>query len=163
VRIELTLFIVGVLCGGSFAVAANRNAPGPCLHYQRESLSHANGQSHIPKEVTLSGKLIERTFWGPPDWGDHPDTDTLEDAWILVLDTPICVLADPANSNNNQSEYNVVVVQLAVLDPGPNNIALKRVAHMVGRHVTVTGVLNHAVTGHNRTPVQLAVASVVAT
>jgi hypothetical protein len=34
---------------------------------------------------------------------------------------------------------------------------------LVGRHVTVAGALSHAVTGHNRTPVMLMVASIAAT
>jgi hypothetical protein len=58
------------------------------------------------------------------------------------------------------TEINVIVVQLVVLDPGPDNKSLKEVERLVGRRVAVKGVLNHAVTGHNRTPVLLMVASI---
>ena len=61
------------------------------------------------------------------------------------------------------SEFNVIVTQLVVTDPGSDNEYIKRVEKLVGRHVTVAGALSHAVTGHNRTPVMLMVASIAAT
>jgi hypothetical protein len=159
VRITLTLLVFAGLCGGGCAIAARHNAPGPCLHYRHETLSQSDGRTRIPQEVTLSGELIERTYWGPPNWGEHPDTDRLEDAWLLILDRPICVEAD-SSWVNNASEHNVIVVQLVVLDPGPDNRALKNVARLVTRRVTVSGFLDHADTGHHRTPVLLVVASI---
>jgi hypothetical protein len=140
-------------------MGARPNAPGPCLHYLHEKLSQSDGRTRVPEEVTLSGELIERTYWGPPNWGEHPDTDRLEDAWLLVLDRPVCVDADPSWVNN-VSESNVIVVQLVVLDAGPDNKALKNVARLVNRHVTVSGFLDHALTGHHRTPVLFMVASI---
>jgi hypothetical protein len=158
-RIKLALLVFAGVCGGTSAIASTHKAPGPCLHYQHEVLSHSNGS--IPQEVALSGELIERTYWGPPNWGEHPATDRLEEAWLLLLDTPICVEADSGSvNNNNVTEINVIVVQLVVLDPGPDNKSLKEVERLVGRRVAVRGVLNHAVTGHNRTPVLLMVASI---
>jgi len=159
-HIELALLVFAGVCGGTSAIASTHKAPGPCLHYQHEALSHSNGGTHIPQEVALSGELIERTYWGPPNWGEHPATDRLEDAWLLLLDTPICVEADSGSVNNNVTEINVIVVQLVVLDPAPDNKSLKEVERLVGRRVAVKGVLNHAVTGHNRTPVLLMVASI---
>ena len=158
-RINLTLLVFAGLCGAGSAIAEKHNAPAPCLHYLREALSHSDGQTHIPQEVALSGELIERTYWGPPYWGEHPDTDRLEDAWLLVLDSPICVEAD-ASWVNNVSEHNIIVVQLVVLDPGPGNKSLKSVARLVNRRVTVSGYLDHALTGHHRTSVLLVVASI---
>ena len=158
----ISVFIAVIsLC--NLVVAAERVAPAPCLHYQHEPNSVVNDRSSVPKEVTLTGELIERTYWGPPDWGEQPATDCLEEAWILVLDAPACVLADHANQTNDQSEYNVIVVQLVVTDSGPDNENLKQVANLVGRRATVVGALWHAVTGHNRTPVMLMVPSIAAT
>ena len=108
----------------------------------------------------MTGELIERTYWGPPNWGEQPATDRLEEAWILVLDSPACVMADNTNQNNDQPEFNVIVMQLVVTDTGPHNEYLKQVENLVGQRVTVTGALGHAVTGHNRTPVMLMVASI---
>ena len=98
-----------------------------------------------------------------PNWGEQPATDRLEEAWILVLDAPACVMADHTNQNNDQPEFNVIVMQLVVTDTGPHNEYLKQVENLVGRRVTVTGALEHAVTGDNRTPVMLIVASIAST
>jgi hypothetical protein len=151
------------VCWCTLAAAANRVTPAPCLQYQHEPNSIVNGRSSVPKEVTLTGELIERTYWGPPNWGEQPATDRLEEAWILVLDAPACVMADHTNQNNDQPEFNVIVMQLVVTDTGPHNEYLKQVENFVGRRVTVTGALEHAVTGHNRTPVMLMVASIAST
>jgi len=158
----ISTFFTG-LCCCNLVVAADRVAPAPCLHYQREQNSIINARSSVPMEVTLSGELIERTYWGPPNWGEQPATDRLEEAWILVLDTPACVRADHEDPTNDQSESNVIVMQLVVTNPGPDNVYLKQVEKLVGRRVTVAGALSHAVTGHNRTPVMLMVASIAAT
>jgi hypothetical protein len=164
---RISVFIAGIcfcnLVVAADRAAADRVAPAPCLHYQHEPNSVVNGRSSVPKEVTLTGELIERTYWGPLNWGEQPATDRLEEAWILVLDAPACVLADHTNQTNDQPEYNVIVVQLVVTDSGPDNEYLKQVANLVGRRVTVAGALWHAVTGHNRTAVMLMVASIAAT
>jgi Domain of unknown function (DUF4431) len=159
-RVNAIFVFSAVLCWCNLVVAADRAKPAPCLHYQHEPDFIVNGQSTVPKEVTLSGELIERTYWGPPNWGEQPATDRLEEAWILVLDAPACVMADHANQNNDQAEFNVIVMQLVVTDAGPGNENLKQVENLVGRRVTVVGALGHAVTGHNRTPVMLMVASI---
>jgi hypothetical protein len=156
------LVVVPFLAGQGQAIASNSKAPGPCLHYQQQPNSMVNGKSRVPEEVRLSGELIERTFWGPPFWGEHPKTDSLESAWIIVLDTPICVLADPSYINN-AAEFNVIVVQIIVFTDGPNNEFLRQVSKLIGHHVAMTGVLDHAITGHNRTPVMMEVASIAAT
>lgn len=161
-RANIISVLFANVCSCSFAAAADQVAPAPCLHYQEEPNTIVNGRSSVPTEVTLTGELIERTYWGPPNWGEQPATDRLEEAWILVLDTPICVLADHKNPSNDQSESNVIVVQLIVGDPGPDNENLKQVQKFVGGRVTVAGSLWHAVTGHNRTPVMFMVASVAA-
>jgi hypothetical protein len=127
-RTIVGLLVIAGLCVGGSATAAKQIAPGPCLHYQHEALTHSRVRTHIPQEVALSGEVIERTYWGPPNYGEHPATDSLEDAWLVVLDTPICAEADSTGfGDNSVSEYNVIVVQLVVLDPGPDNKSLKQV------------------------------------
>jgi hypothetical protein len=162
-RVDPILLFVAGLSWCNCVVAADRVTPAPCLHYQQKPNSIVNDRSSVPKEVTLTGELIKRTYWGPPNWGKQPATDRLEDAWILVLNAPACVLADHANQTNDQPEYNVIVMQLVVTEPGPGNEYLKQVDNLVGRRVTVAGALWHAVTGHNRTPVILMVAAIAAT
>jgi hypothetical protein len=160
-RTSVWQLVIAGLCVSGSAIAAKQIAPGPCLHYQHEALSRSDGRTHIPQEVALSGELIRRTYWGPPNYGEHPATDSLEDAWLVVLDTPVCVEAHSGElDENSTSELNVIVVQLVVLDPGPGNKSLKEVDRLVGRHVAVTGFLDHALTGHHRTPVLLMVASI---
>ena len=154
--------VVSLLASHGLSIASNSKAPGPCLNYQQKPNTMVNGRSRVPEEVRLSGDLIERTYWGPPNWGEHPESDRLEDAWIIVLDKPICVLADP-RFIDNAAEHNVIVVQIIVDTSGPNDDLFRRVSTLVGHHVTVTGALDHAITGHNRTPVMMEVASIAAT
>jgi len=64
-----TILAVSSLAVHGFAAASHSRAPGPCVHYQQRPNYPVDGKSSFPEEVTLSGNLIERTFWGPSKLG----------------------------------------------------------------------------------------------
>jgi hypothetical protein len=105
--------------------------------------------SYEPTQVSLDGQLITRTAPGPPGYvsiarGDHPETLV-----ILVLEAPICVLADPSSRLNSKTHSRVTEVQLVLEKKSYRSLLLKR--------VRVTGSLFAAHSRHHRTPVVMTV------
>lgn len=120
------LFILMITLAASFpAVAAS------CLHYSGDV-------------VTLTGKVKLRTFFGPPNYGETPDTDSRETQAILLLGKPICVEANSKdNENAEQDQREVTLVPL-----GKENLK-----DYEGMQIMVQGTLYHAFNGHHHTPV----------
>jgi hypothetical protein len=108
-----------------------------CLHYDGDPL-------------VLTGVVIERTFYGPPGYGENPKEDARETQALLRLDAPLCVDTNPSDPDeiyeraDNQREITLV----------PN---WKHIKPYLGRHVEVTGTLFGAVTGHHHTDVLMSV------
>ena len=118
--------------------AASLSTASSCLHYGGEP-------------ITLSGKVTLQTFFGPPNYGENPDTDSRETQGILVLVRPVCVSANPVSYD--MAETNQVKVTLVP----PDGVNLKNFA---GKRVTVQGTLFHAITGHHHTPVLMQVSRI---
>lgn len=105
-----------------------------------------------PTVVELKGSLIIKTFFGSPNFGENPETDSKENSWILSLTTPISVCAktegDPILS---PSVENVRELQLVL--PKPHK-------ELIGKNIIVKGTLFHAHTGHHHTDVLMEVESI---
>ncbi|ATG89166.1 DUF4431 domain-containing protein [Methylomonas koyamae] len=102
-----------------------------CLHYSGDP-------------ITLTGKVKLQTFFGPPNYGENPDTDSRETQAILLLEKPICVEANPKDyeeAEQNQREITLV-------PQGKENLKVYE-----GKQIMVQGTLYHAFTGHHHTPV----------
>ena len=120
------LLLLMFLCTPSVpAVAAS------CLHY---------GGSL----VTLSGTVKLQTFFGPPNYGENPDTDSRETQAILLLTKPICVEANSAE--DEEAEQNQLEVTLVPFKK-------QNLKNYEGKKIVVQGTLYHAHTGHHHTPV----------
>ena len=117
-----------------------------------QGLAQAGQQclSYEPATVSLRGRLLRRTFPGPPDYESVKRGDKPETYWILHLDAPVCVAA----SADNDAESGVTDLQLIL-----STADYARFRKFVGRaiRVDVQGKLSHAVTGHHHTPVLLEV------
>ena len=100
--------------------------------------------------VTLTGRLVYRTFYGPPNYGETPKTDSRETQAILLLDSPIDVIGTP-NDEINETERGVKAITL---------VSDRSLRSFVGKRVTVQGKLFHAHTGHHHTKVLMSVSSV---
>lgn len=99
--------------------------------------------------VTLSGIVTQQTFFGPPNFGETPEIDRRETQAVLMLAAPICVEANSEeDAERNQLQVTLVPrikISLNAFD---------------GKHVTVTGKLFHAHTGHHHTPLLLEMVSI---
>lgn len=103
----------------------------PCLHY-----------GGVP--IALTGKVIRKTFYGPPNYGETPKTDLRETQAILVLPKPICIDAGSGiNEEAEKVQRNVTLLPSAGFDP----------SRYLGKVVTVEGTLFHSHTGHHHTTV----------
>jgi len=109
--------------------------------------------SYEPAVVELKGKLIIKTYYGPPNYGENPDTDAKEAMPFLVLDKPVSVRGnpDPKARFDRQTVENVKKIQLVLTLPHKN---------LIGAKVIVTGTLFQAFTGHHHTDVLMTVSSI---
>ena len=122
------------LTGPTIADAVDPTAP--CLNYDDSS-------------VTLSGTIFTRTYFGPPNYGEHPESDARENAWLLLLDAPICVAGSShPDLDNNSPERDQILIHLAAI-----HMDATLLERAVGKRATVRGSLFHRLTGHHRTPV----------
>jgi hypothetical protein len=104
--------------------------------------------------VTLVGSLVVEVHYGPPNYGETPEVDRLERAYVLVLDEPVTVVGDTAaaigaDNPGTISRIKVSKVQLAGVlycDPTKN---------LVGRRIQAIGKLFPSHTGHHYTRILL--------
>jgi len=107
-----------------------------------------------PEKVTLIGKLVLRTFYGPPNYGENPKTDSKESQYILLLDSPIDVVGSKEDLLT-ETEREVRRITLVVFDFKANPVE-----PLLGSRVLVDGTLFHAHTGHHHTKVLIEVGSI---
>lgn len=117
-----------------------------------EEVEEEASLGYWPAVVELKGKIGVRTFFGPPNFGENPKTDSKERSRILYLDKPINVRAkDETDPVSGPSVNNVRELQL-IFDGSLENL--------IGKKVIVKGTLLQAHTGHHHTDVLLDVQSI---
>lgn len=89
-------------------------------------------------QARLSGTVHFERYYGPPNYGENPEGDRVEEATILRLDHPIRFC------KAGGTPFSTAEVQIA----GFGNM-------VEGQHVTCTGNLDEAMTGHHRRDVLL--------
>ena len=103
-----------------------------------------------PEEITLTGRVVYRTFYAPPNYGQTPKTDSRETQAILILDAAIDVVG---TAENQLSETERGVKRITLV----HDLSLR---HFVGKRVVVQGTLFHAHTGHHHTKVLMQISSI---
>jgi hypothetical protein len=104
-----------------------------------------------PSKVKVIGRLFVREDFGPPNYGERPETDSKEPHIYLILDRSICVDAGDKLSDYSPAEGELKTIQLVYLArSGFDSAWLKK-------HVKLTGKLFHANTAHHWTPVLMVV------
>jgi uncharacterized protein DUF4431 len=119
---------------------ARAQTKSPCLAY-------------APTVVKLTGKLVQETFPGPPNYesvrnGDRPETE-----WILELDNTHCVDEDKADPDLNPAQKAVRRIQLVFND----RKAYVKYKDLVSKKIMLTGTLFGGHTAHHHTNVLLTV------
>src|SRR5882672_3135176 len=91
-----------------------------------------------PAPVSLTGRLIQRTLPGPPNYQSIKRGDRPQVVDLLILEAPICTIPDYKDSPNTDAFQ------------GQDTVQVRR---FTGRRVVVTGTLAEWALGPDRTPV----------
>lgn len=101
-----------------------------------------------PERVALTGTLILRSSYGPPNYGEDPKTDSIETQGLVLLDEAICV--EESRALGFESEKDQLLITLVP----PTGVDF---SGYTNKRVQVAGTLFHALTGHHRTLVLMTV------
>src|SRR5690242_5751297 len=108
-----------------------------CYHYR-------------PASVSLTGRLIQRTLPGPPNYQSIARGDRPQVVDLLILDAPICTIPDYKDSPNTDAFQGQDTIQVRRAES-----TWRDVQRLTGRRVEVTGTLSEWALGPDRTPVVL--------
>ncbi|QNL96224.1 hypothetical protein [Treponema sp. Marseille-Q4132] len=89
------------------------------------------------KIITLTGSIVKKSFYGPPNFGETPNNDNIEIYFFLLPDTPI--LYDDEGKHICLKEIQLVFT------------AVYRKNFDAGKNYTVSGKMQKATTGHHHT------------
>jgi hypothetical protein len=106
-----------------------------CYHYR-------------PASVSLTGRLIQRTLPGPPNYQSIARGDRPQVVDLLILDLPICTIPDYKDSPNTDAFQGQDTIQVRRAES-----TWREVRRFSGRRVVVTGTLAEWALGPDRTPV----------
>ena len=121
---------------------------------QESGLSESGGGSRLcyePCVVKLTGQLVTAEEFGPPNFGENPDTDSKVVIYLLKLQKPISVRNDPQSRINVDSLENVKEIQLEFSRP------LQDYRRFLKKNIIVRGKLFEAHTGHHYRKVLMSV------
>ena len=146
--------IIALVIFGSVAASVpqrapeNRTEPEAIYKYDTE-------------KVRLEGVLIERTFYGPPGFGETPAKDFKDKVLVLKMGKPITVEpvdgAEAKNSPNLDTVRHISQVQLFL--PRPQ---LAEARKLLGKAVVAVGILSEALAPRQYTHVTLDVTTLTA-
>src|SRR6266581_6502292 len=101
-----------------------------------------------PSPVSLTGRLIQRTLPGQPNYQSIARGDRPQVVDLLILDDRICTLADYKDSPNIDAFQGQDTIQVRRTES-----AWRDVRRLTGSRVVVTGTLSEWALGPDRTPV----------
>lgn len=109
--------------------------------------------SYQPAVAEVKGTLRIKSYYGPPNYGENPETDAKEALPILILDSPVNVRGNPDTKAgfDQESVEDVREIQLVLTMPHKE---------LIGKTVVIKGMLFHAFTGHHHTDVLMNVSSI---
>ncbi|WP_296150566.1 hypothetical protein [uncultured Flavobacterium sp.] len=103
-----------------------------------------------PMHSEIIGTLVLDHFFGPPGYGETPEMDRVESAWVLELEAPINVIQNNSEleeGNSNYSKFNIDRVQLSGHGSGIDMQFFKN------KKVNASGILWGAYSGHHYAPI----------
>ncbi|MGV3347038.1 DUF4431 domain-containing protein [Enterobacteriaceae bacterium LUAb1] len=98
-------------------------------------------------KVSLTGIVSEKLYYGPPGWGEDKAHDEKLHEWILHLQQPLTCVTDADTDNHRWNQD----VQLVMHDS--NDYKVNK--NLLGKVVSIDGVIFLAETGYHMTPVLL--------
>jgi hypothetical protein len=89
--------------------------------------------------VSLTGRLVQQVYPGPPDFESVSSGDEPLVIWILQLDRSLCVIS---GNSSYSSTYNEREVQIVLgNEPHARTGRYAQYRHLLGQTITVTGRL----------------------
>lgn len=98
--------------------------------------------------VTLEGDVRRERHYGPPNYGETPERDRIEEAVILRLRQPLCASREPGAACGGQDVHGSIHLVLS-----REGLAMASIEGCVA----VTGPLFRAHTGHHRRAILMSV------
>ena len=109
-----------------------------------------------PSVSVVEGKLIRRMYYGPPNYGENPDTDAKQYPFILQLDDPIDVIAQEGDIHNSNI-FEVTEIQVVPM----NKEQTELVEQYINKRITIQGTLFGAIFGGHHTDVLIEVEKIL--
>ena len=103
---------------------------------------------YAPAVVTLTGRLIQRTLPGPPNYQSIARGDRPQLVDLLVLDAPLWTIPDYKDSPNTDAFQGQDTVQVRRAAATWNDVR-----RLTGKRVSVVGTLSEWALGQDHTPV----------
>ena len=103
---------------------------------------YAKEVRYEPVEVRLRGAIHQEAHFGPPNFGENPDTDSKISIYVLTLPSPVDVKGDPTSELDSETVLNVREIQLIQNVSSQGQIVATECAD-------VTGKLFHAHSAHH--------------
>ena len=124
-----------ILVAGGAPAPARPGVADSCYHYR-------------PAAVSLTGRLIQRTLPGPPNYQSIARGDRPQVVDLLILDAPICTIPDYKDSPNTDAFQGQDTIQVRRAES-----TWREVRRLSGKRVVVKGTLAEWALGPDRTPV----------
>jgi len=124
-----------VLAAAGAHTPARPGVADSCYHYR-------------PAAVSLTGRLIQRTLPGPPNYQSIARGDRPQVVDLLILDAPICTIPDYKDSPNTDAFQGQDTIQVRRAES-----TWREVRRLSGKRVVVKGTLAEWALGPDRTPV----------
>ncbi len=109
-----------------------------------------------PNVSIIEGTLITRMYYGPPNYGENPDTDAKQYPFILQLDDPIDVIAQEGDIHNSNI-FEVTEIQVVPM----NKEQTELVEQYINKRITIQGTLFGAIFGGHHTDVLIEVEKIL--
>ncbi len=104
--------------------------------------------------ATFTGFVWRETFPGPPDY-ESVETDARETYWMLVLPTPITLIASSPENDTSFPIRDITILQMIL-----NETQYLENRHLVLSDASVSGRLFHSHTGHHHGDALIEVCSI---
>jgi hypothetical protein len=111
--------------------------------------------SYYPSVARLNGKLTKVLKYGPPTYGESPETDKKMEVPILILRTPVRIKGNATSTINNEQITNVSFVQIIFPPELQTNYA-----NYLEQDVVLAGTLTRGYRGEHFTDVVMTVKAV---
>lgn len=136
-----------------FPITADSVSGGETASQTNESARTVSWLNYEPAVVELKGRLITKTYFGPPNYGENPKTDSKETLPLLQLSEPVNVRGRQGKDAGYEEApvENVKEMQLV--------LTLEHKS-LIGKMVVIKGTLFHGFTGHHHTDVLMNVQSI---